>query len=243
VGDDGPLIGAGGRATSALWHRIASEDPEARMPPKKGLPLAPAQRETLGRWLDAGAAWPEHWAFTPPVPRRCPTYDGDALGARPRSLRARLPSSAARPAPQPEADRRTLLRRVSLDLIGLPPTAAELGAFVADPRPDAFERQVDRLLASPRYGEHQAVAWLDLARYADTNRREKDKPREIWPWRDWVIDAFNRDLPYDRFSREQLAGDLLPDATVAQRVATGFHRNSLLNDEGSQTRAEFLTRR
>ena len=239
VGDDGPLIGAGGRATSALWHRVASDDPEVRMPPKKGLPLAPAQRETLGRWLDAGAAWPEHWAFTPPIPPTVPADDGDGWARTPIDRFVLAGLRARGLAPQPEADRRTLLRRVSLDLIGLPPTPDELGAFVADPRPDAFERQVDRLLASPRYGEHQAVAWLDLARYADTNGYEKDKPREIWPWRDWVIDAFNRDLPYDRFSREQLAGDLLPDATLAQRVATGFHRNSLLNDEGGVDAEEF----
>src|SRR6185437_10978379 len=122
-------------------------------------------------------------------------------------------------------DRATLIRRVCLDLVGLPPTPAELDAFVADPAPDAYERLVDRLLASPRYGERWARKWLDLARYADTNGYEKDRPRSVWPYRDWVIRALNADQPFDRFTVEQLAGDMLPGATVDQRIATGFHRN------------------
>ena len=135
-------------------------------------------------------------------------------------------------APSPEADRQTLLRRVTLDLTGLPPTPAEIDAFVADTAPGAYERVVDRLLASPRYGERWARPWLDLARYADTNGHEKDKRRDIWKYRDWVIDALNADMPFDRFTVEQIAGDMLPDATEAQRIATGFHRNAMTNEEG-----------
>src|SRR5205085_2602528 len=134
--------------------------------------------------------------------------------------------------PSPEADRVTLLRRLSLDLLGLPPTVADVEAFVYDNRSDAYELLVDRLLASPHYGERWARHWLDLARYADSNGFNIDAPRTIWPYRDWVIGALNRDLPFDQFVTEQIAGDLLPGATVAQRVATGFHRNTLLNQEG-----------
>ena len=141
--------------------------------------------------------------------------------------------------PSPEADRATLLRRVSLDLIGLPPTPEEVDAFLADRSPDAYEKQVDRLLASPHYGERWARRWLDLARYADTNGYEKDRPRSIWPYRDWVIKALNADLPFDRFTIEQLAGDMLPGAALAQKVATGFHRNTMLNEEGGIDPLEF----
>src|SRR5262249_14659531 len=142
---------------------------------------------------------------------------------------ARLEKEGLRPSP--EADRATLLRRLYLDLIGLPPSIAEVDDFLADRRPDAYERAVDRLLASPAYGERWARNWLDLARYADTNGYEKDRPRTLWPWRDWVITALNANMPFDQFTIEQLAGDLLPGATLAQKIATGFHRNSMLNDE------------
>ena len=141
--------------------------------------------------------------------------------------------------PSPEADRATLIRRVSLDLIGLPPTPAEVDAFETDHGPDAYERLVDRLLASPHYGERQARPWLDQARYADTNGYEKDGGRSIWPYRDWVIRAFNRDLPFDQFTIEQIAGDLLPNATLDQRIATGFHRNTMVNTEGGIDDEEF----
>src|SRR5262249_9676692 len=134
--------------------------------------------------------------------------------------------------PSPEADRVTLLRRVSLDLLGLPPSPEEVEAFRNDPRPGAYERAVDRLLQSPHYGERWARHWLDLARYADSNGYSIDAPRSIWKYRDWVIDALNRDMPFDQFTTEQLAGDLLPGATVEQRIATGFHRNTSINEEG-----------
>ena len=141
--------------------------------------------------------------------------------------------------PSPEADRATLIRRVSLDLIGLPPTPAEVDAFENDPGPEAYERLVDRLLASPHYGERQARPWLDQARYADTNGYEKDGARSIWPYRDWVIRAFNQDMPFDRFTTLQLAGDLIPNPTDEDRIATGFHRNSVLNGEGGTDDEEF----
>ena len=134
--------------------------------------------------------------------------------------------------PSPEAPKSTLLRRVTLDLTGLPPSPAELDAFLADASPDAYDKVVDRLLASPHYGERWARPWLDLARYADTNGHEKDNRRTIWKYRDWVIDALNQDLPFDQFTIEQIAGDMLPDATTAQKIATGFHRNAMTNEEG-----------
>ena len=142
--------------------------------------------------------------------------------------------------PAPEADRITLIRRVTLDLTGLPPTPAEVDAFLADSSPDAYLKLVDRLLQSPRYGERMAVDWLDAARYADTNGFQVDRDREMWPWRDWVVDAFNRNLPFDRFTIEQLAGDLLPNPTRDQRIATGMHRNSMMNEEGGIIPEEFL---
>src|SRR5205823_1459864 len=141
--------------------------------------------------------------------------------------------------PSPEADRYTLARRVYLDLIGLPPTPEETDAFVRDNRPDAYERLVDKLLASPHYGERWARRWMDLARYADTNGFEKDNRRSIWPYRDWVINALNRDLPFDQFTVEQLAGDMLPNATQDQKIATGFHRNTMTNTEGGTDDEEF----
>ena len=146
---------------------------------------------------------------------------------------------AAGKKPAFEANRHRLIRRLSLDLIGLPPTPEEVKEFIADQKPGAYERLVDRLLASPHFGERWAQPWLDLARYADTNGYEKDRPRSIWPWRDWVIKAINDDLPFDQFTIEQLAGDMLPNATRAQRVATGFHRNTMVNEEGGIDPLEF----
>ncbi|HEX5054388.1 MAG TPA: DUF1549 and DUF1553 domain-containing protein [Planctomycetota bacterium] len=169
----------------------------------------------------------EHWAYTPPVRRTPPVAAASPIDG---FLLAR--QRAAGLTPNGEADRRTLVRRVFLDLTGLPPTPAEVEAFVADGRPDAYDRLVDRLLASPHYGERWASPWLDLARYGDSDGFNFDKPRSMWPWRDWVVDALNRDVPFDRFTEEQLAGDLLPDADESTRIATGFHRNTPLNDEG-----------
>ena len=154
-----------------------------------------------------------------------------------RFVLARLEQEGLKPSP--EADRATLLRRLSFDLTGLPPTSAEVDAFLADKSPNAYEKQVDRLLALPQYGERMAMQWLDLARYADTHGYHIDSGREMWKWRDWVIDAFNRNMPFDRFGIEQLAGDLLPNATVEQKLATGFHRNHMINYEGGAIPEEY----
>ncbi|MGA1369530.1 MAG: DUF1549 domain-containing protein [Blastocatellia bacterium] len=195
-------------------------------------------------WLSGAWLWPDaqaegHWAFVTPVRPTVPKVARESWVRTPidHFVLARLEKEGL--VPSPEADRATLLRRLSLDLIGLPPTPAEIDAFLADPSPGAWERQVDRLLASPHYGERWGRWWLDAARYADTNGFEKDRDRSIWPYRDWVIDAFQRDLPFDRFTIEQIAGDLLPGATPAQRTATGFLRNSMLNEEGAVEPEQF----
>ncbi len=213
----------GNSADSELYYRIT--DPDDPMPPADfDKHLTADEIELLRRWIDEGAEWTEHWAYVAPTRAEPPAVNDGAWprGAIDRFVLARLEAQGL--APEPEADPATLLRRVSLDLTGLPPTVAELDAFLADEAPDAYERAVDRLLASPRYGEHMARSWLDAARYGDTHGLSLDNERGIWPYRDWVIDAFNANLPFDRFTVEQLAGDLLPDPTLAQRVATGFNR-------------------
>jgi hypothetical protein len=232
-----PIV-PGKSGQSELIARVTEEAPTERMPPK-GDPLTTKQIETLKAWIDQGARYEEHWAYVAPVRQPLPAVKHKEW---PRNgldyfVLARLEHEGLSPAP--EADRATLLRRVSLDLTGLPPSPAEVDAFLADKGPDAYEKVVDRLLASPHYGEHQARYWLDLARYADTNGYEKDDRRTIWPYRDWVINAYNQDLPFDQFTVEQLAGDLLPNATRAQQIATGFHRNTMVNTEGGTDEEEF----
>jgi len=230
----------GDAAQSELLRRIFSRDEAEIMPPPESKnPLTDDQRDILRRWIAAGADYRPHWAFVPPQSPPLPAVRRDdwPRNAIDRFVLARLEAEGLSPSPQ--ADRTTLIRRVSLDLIGLPPTPDEVDNFVADTAGDAYERLVDRLLASPHYGERWARRWLDLARYADTNGYEKDRPRSIWPYRDWVIKALNDGMPFDQFTIEQIAGDLLPDATVAQRVATGFHRNTMLNEEGGIDPLEF----
>ncbi|MDE3165174.1 MAG: DUF1549 domain-containing protein [Acidobacteriota bacterium] len=214
--------------------------------PMGAAPLTADKIAILKQWIDAGAPWAEtaaarqqHWAFVAPVRPAVPrtAHGGWARNPIDAFLLARLEREGM--APSPEAGRATLLRRVSLDLTGLPPSPAEIDAFLADRSAGAYEKQVDRLLASPHYGERWARLWLDAARYADSNGYEKDAPRSVWFYRDWVIRAFNRDLPYDRFVIEQIAGDLLPDATQDQRVATGFLRNSMINEEGGVDPEQF----
>jgi hypothetical protein len=208
---------------SELYRRLLTDDADDRMPPaKSGRSLTAKQIDLVRRWIAQGAAWSTHWAFVPP--RRPDAASIDDL------VRARLRREGLQPAP--EADRPTLLRRVSLDLTGIPPTPEEADAFAADGSPDAYEKVVDRLLASPRYGERMAARWLDAARYADTSGYQNDGPRDMWRWRDWVIAAFNENMPFDRFTVEQIAGDLLPDPTLEQRIATGFNRNHRGNSEG-----------
>ena len=227
------VVLAGQLEKSELWQRIVSaHDDEVMPPPESNRPLRPQEKETLRRWILAGAPWGTHWAFTPPARPAVPALAGKAAHPIDAFVRARLAREGLSPAP--EADRPALLRRVALDLTGVPPTPAEVAAFVADPASDAYARVVDRLLASPRYGERWAWDWLDIARYADTNGFQGDPERTMWPWRDWVVEALNANVPYDRFTIEQLAGDLLPEATKAQRLASGFHRNNMHNGEGGR---------
>jgi hypothetical protein len=223
-----------------LIARISSADPESVMPPPSTKTnLSASQKEVLRRWIASGARYEQHWAFVAPRPLAPPRV-GDARWPRnpiDHFVLSRLEQEGLKPSPP--ADRYTLIRRLSLDLIGLPPTPAEVDAFVNDHAANAYEKLVDRLLDSPHYGERWARRWLDLARYADTNGYEKDRPRVIWPYRDWVIRALNADMPFDRFTTEQLAGDLLPDATPEQLIATGFHRNTMTNEEGGIDPLEF----
>lgn len=240
------LIVAGDPASSRLYQRISAADPARRMPPPdSGHSLTAAQIELIGEWIRQGAKWSTHWAYQPPVRTEPPAVRSESKYASwPRNaidnfILARLEAEGLEPSP--EADRETLLRRLSLDLTGLPPTPEEIDAFLADKSPDAYERQVDRLLASPHYGERMAMMWLDLARYADTHGYHIDSHRDMWPWRDYLIRAFNRNLPYDQFTIEQLAGDLLPNASVEQQVASGFNRNHMINYEGGAIPEEYQT--
>lgn len=227
----GALV-AGKPDESELIARIFSDDADLRMPPAKAdAKLTDVEKQLLRRWVAAGAKYETHWAFVKPRRPEVPRTDSDwPRNAIDHFILARMADREL--APSPEADRYALARRLYLDLIGLPPTPAEADAFVNDKSPDAYEQLVDRLLASKHYGERWARNWLDLARYADTNGYEKDRPRSIWPYRDWVIHALNDDMPFDEFTIQQLAGDMLPNATEEQRIATGFHRNTMLNEEG-----------
>lgn len=226
--------------SSEVVRRIFLHDADEMMPPASAnKPLSDAKRRILRNWIAAGAPYKPHWAFVPPRQTQPPAVRQTEWPLNPidRFVLARLESAGLKPSA--EADRYTLIRRVSLDLIGLPPTPTEADAFVNDRSPDAYERLVDRLLSSPHYGERWGRRWLDLARYADTNGYEKDRVRSIWPYRDWVIRAINGGMPFDKFSIKQLAGDMLPGASVSDRIATGFHRNTMLNEEGGIDPLEF----
>jgi hypothetical protein len=218
---------------SELYRRITADDPSERMPPaSSGRRLSTRQIDLLRRWVEQGAAWQKHWSLISPTRPSFPAVRRADWVRNPIDafVLARLEKEGL--APSPEAERTTLIRRVTLDLTGLPPTRAEVDAFLADSSPDAYEKVVDRLLASPRYGERLAIRWLDAARYADTNGYQSDGERFMWRWRDWVIDAFNRNQPFDQCTIEQIAGDLLPGATLPQKIATGFNRNHRGNGEG-----------
>ena len=221
------VLAPGKSAESELVRRINATPDDGHMPPAKAnRTLTDAQKQVLKRWVDEGAVWGKHWAYEAPVRPDLPPVRvaGWPRNAVDRFVLARLEREGL--PPSPEAPRATLLRRVTLDLTGLPPTPAEVDAFLADRRPDAYEKVVDRLLASPRYGERMALDWLDAARYADTNGYQNDFARTMWPWRDEVIAAFNSNQPFDLFATEQIAGDLLPGATRAQPIASGFNRNN-----------------
>ena len=248
-GVSGPNIVPGNADQSSLFQRIAGIGTLNAMP-LTGERLSEDNIALIKGWIDQGASWPDnvgavteeiaqHWAYGPPIR---PTPPAVRLADAVRNpidsfVLARLEKEGL--SFEPEASRETLIRRVSLDLRGLPPTIEEVDRFVGDTSPDAYLSLIDRMLKSPHFGEHWAGYWLDLARYADTNGYESDEPRTMWAYRDWVIEAFNRNLPFDRFTTEQLAGDLLPNPTVGQIVATGFHRNTMLNNEAGAKNDEF----
>ncbi len=240
-----PIV-PGDPAASEVIKRVAPERAAMRMPPPYSdrKPLTEKEIATLRAWVEQGAKWQSHWSFVAPVRPALPAIRNSSWADQTKTrnpidrfVLARLERDNL--APSPTTGPARLLRRVTFDLTGLPPTLAELDAFLADPSPDAYEKAVDRLLASPRYGERMAVDWLDAARYADTHGYQVDPEKEMWPWRDWVIGAFNRNLPYDRFTIEQIAGDLLPNATLEQKIATGFQRNHRINSETGSIAEEF----
>jgi hypothetical protein len=224
---------------SMLLERLTTIDTDERMPPKAQPGPNPAEQALLQQWIATGAPYAEHWAFVAPQRPTKPALKDEAWARSDldRLVLASLEAQGMKP--QPEANRETLIRRVSLDLTGVPPTLAEIDAFIADKAADACERVVDRLLASPRFGERLATPWLDAARYADSHGFQQDDERSMWRWRDWVIDAYNADMPFDRFTLLQTAGDLLPDASPETILATGFHRNHRLSAEGGIDAEEF----
>jgi len=214
---------------SELIHRILSSDPEEVMPPPEThQKLTEAEKQTLALWISQGAKYQDHWSFIPPKKAEVP--QNGAASAIDAFVLERLNTAGLKPIE--EADRQTLIRRVAFDLTGLPPTPAEVEAFLNDQSPDAYGRLVDRLLASPHFGERMTVDWMDASRYGDSSVMHADGPRDMWPWRDWVINAFNNNMPFDRFTIEQIAGDLLPEATNSQKIASGFNRNHATSDEG-----------
>jgi hypothetical protein len=241
--DAGAAIVRGNSGDSQLYRRISSADPDERMPPPgSGKSLSPEQVALLQRWIDQGAKWSQHWSFVTPVRAQPPETEHAGLRRNviDRFVFARLAQSGLEP--MPAATKERLIRRVTLDLTGLPPTIQEVDAFLADESPQAYERVVDRLLSSVRYGEHLARYWLDAARYGDTHGLHLDNERSSWPYRDWVIRAFNENKPFDQFTIEQLAGDLLPNATLEQRIATGFNRCNVTTSEGGSIAEEYLVR-
>ncbi len=236
------IITPGNAALSLLMEHITSEDPQRRMPPpESNLSLSQREIALIQRWIDQGANWKRHWAFIPPTESILPEIDQDDWVRGPIDYFVLQKIESAGLSPSSGASRAKLLRRVTFDLTGLPPTLDELDAFQEDRRPDAYERVVDQLLARPAYGERMSSMWLDVARYADTHGYQDDRPRTMWPWRDWVARAFNTNLPYDDFVTWQIAGDLLPDATFDQRLATGFNRNHAITQEGGVVAEEYLT--
>lgn len=234
-----PIV-AGKPEESEIYKRVTASGAR-RMPPAYGGhdKLPDAQIALLRRWIEQGAVYERHWSFIAPKKNEAPHVQEAAWPRNPIDsfILSKLESEGLRPSPR--ADKATLLRRLTLDLTGLPPTPEEVTAFLRDESPDAYEKVVDRLLASPRYAERMAVRWLNAARYADTNGYQTDGPRDMWRWRDWVVKAYHKDMPFDQFTVEQLAGDLLPDATLDQKIATGFNRNHRTSAEGGIVNEEF----
>jgi mono/diheme cytochrome c family protein len=234
------VIEPGNASESLMVEKITEPNPKDRMPPpESGHALTEKQIGLLRRWIDEGAKWDTHWAYVPPKRPDLPAVNLTDWIRNPidQFVLARLEREGLKPSA--EADKETLLRRLSYDLTGLPPAPAELDAFLADSTPDAYEKQVDRLLRSPHYGERMAMPWLDAARYADTHGYHIDSLRGMWAWRDWVIGAFNQNMPFDEFAIEQLAGDLLPNPTREQKIASGFNRNHMINFEGGAIADEY----
>ena len=241
VREDGAPVVKGQPAKSLLWQRIVSVDPSELMPPaKSNKKLTAAQKETLRKWIEQGAPYQNHWSFVAPARAEVPKTKNSDWAKTPIDafILSKLESLGLKPGV--ETDRRSLIRRLSLDLIGLPPTPEEVEAFVKDADQKAYEKLVDRLLASPHWGEHRGRYWLDAARYGDTHGLHFDNIREMWPYRDWVIGAFNRNLRFDQFTREQIAGDLLPNRTQDQLIASGFHRCNITTNEGGSIAEEVL---
>ena len=211
-------------------------------PPSSGKKVSPEQIATLKRWIDEGAEYKPHWSFVTAARPELPKVSDEAWIKNPvdRFVLAKLDKAGLKPSPQ--ADKVTLIRRLTFDLTGLPPTPAEVDAFVADQSPEAYDKLVERLFSSARHGEHLARYWLDAARYGDTHGLHLDNERSLWPYRDWVIGAFNRNVPFDQFTIEQLAGDLLPNATMEQRIASGFNRCNVTTSEGGSIDDEVRVR-
>ena len=233
---------------SEFLHRIASDDEDEVMPPPDSHKvLSSEQKSLLKQWILSGAEYKDHWAFLPPVKDKVPPDNTKGKINNPVDAFILKRLAEAGLAQSAEADRRTLIRRVTYDLTGLPPLPEDVEAFVNDKSPHAYEKVVDRLLGMERYGERMALAWMDAARYGDSSVMHADGPRDMWAWRDWVIDAYNSNMPFDRFTTEQLAGDLMPDATISQRVASGFNRNHATSDEGGafaeELRVEYVVDR
>ncbi len=235
---------SGALTDGELLKRLTSDDPEVRMPPpKSNRVLKPEDREKLVAWVKGGAAWPEddrHWAFVPPKVANQPQVRKSKwpVNSIDQFVLAKLEEEGLQPSAR--ADKATLLRRVTLDLTGLTPTIEELDAFLGDDSPGAYEKAVDRLLASPRYGEHMALDWMEASRYADTDGYQNDRLRYMWVWRDWLVRALNENMPFDQFVTEQMAGDLLPDRSFFTQVATGFNRNHRINSEGGAIPDEWI---
>ncbi len=241
--DGTTVVAPGKKGDSELYVRITTTDPELRMPPpKSGGPLKPEQIALFERWIEEGAQWKGHWAYLPVARPALPAASGgrDEQGVIDRYIRTRL--AAEQLAPTPEADRATLIRRLSFDLTGLPPTPREIEAFAADTSPYAYERLVDRLLASPHFGERMAIFWLDLVRYADTTGYHGDNHVDLYLFRDYVIRAFNDNTPFDRFTIEQVAGDLVAAPTTESRIASGYNRLLQTTQEGGAQAKEYMAK-
>ena len=233
-------FGSAGLAGSEGWERIISSDADLRMPPPEShKELSPPEIEILKRWIEQGGSWQDHWSFLAPQRPPIPQTPFDKWGVNPIDAFVGNRMKARGLSPSPPADRERWLRRVTFDLTGLPPTVEEIDDFLRDRSMDAHERVVDRLLESDHFGERMALAWMDAARYGDTSVYHADGPRDMWPWRDWVIRAYNNNLPFDRFTIEQIAGDLLPSSTIDQKVAAGFNRNHGTTDEGGAIAEEY----